>query len=115
MIASQATIEGAERLVFFVLTDAGSLTAAALQAALRRTESLAPPIAELEPATLSDSLLAAWRRPSTAEAARGNAENGPSDGRWLWLLALALLGLETWLRRSSREAVAATIRHDAAA
>ena len=29
--------------------------------------------------------------------------DGASDGRWLWIVALVLLGLETWLRRARRE------------
>ena len=30
---------------------------------------------------------------------RVSARSGISDGRWLWILVLALLGLETWMRR----------------
>ena len=38
--------------------------------------------------------------------ATGDPPGDASDGRWLWMVALALLALETWLRRSGRVAPA---------
>ena len=55
---------------------------------------------DAEVMTLSDADLARWRRePGPAEPPAPGAI-GPSDARWLWGLALALLGIETWIRRS---------------
>lgn len=53
---------------------------------------------ELEPERLPAATLAAWSR--TALAAPSDVEHGDQDdGRWFWLVALAFMGMETWLRR----------------
>jgi hypothetical protein len=63
--------------------------------------------------TLSDVDLARWRRePGPAEPPAPGAI-GLSDARWLWALALALLGIETWIRRSRLDSGAAEVRHAA--
>ncbi|MEJ7811703.1 MAG: BatA domain-containing protein [Gemmatimonadaceae bacterium] len=118
MVAAQDTAAGRERLLLFSSADAGSLAATALIAAAARARSLAPPITELEPATLPAPVLAPWQRAPAADPPAGANADGaaaPSDGRWLWVLTLALLALETWLRRSAHEPTAARVAHDRAA
>jgi hypothetical protein len=98
VIAKQDTAQGRERLLLFSFADAGSLTSAALIAATTSARSMAPPLVELDPTTLPDATLALWQRAPAAEAPpRANAD-GTSDGRWLWMVVLALLALETWMR-----------------
>jgi hypothetical protein len=68
---------------------------------------------------IDDAQLRRWERapsarsmPSTADA---STDSGPSDGRWVWLLVLALLAVETIVRRANaREGGAApTVSDDA--
>lgn len=116
VIAKQDSVEGRDRLLLFSFADAGSLMSAALIAATARARSMAPGLAELEPTILSDATLLSWQRPPAADApARTNApvHPGTSDGRWLWILALGLLALEMWLRRSAPAARAARLSPDA--
>jgi hypothetical protein len=104
VLAAENAAEGRERLLFFSLVDAGSLASAALIAGIRHASSMAPPAQWLEPSTIPEAQLARWQRePSVGSFPRrtsgDDATDGDSDGRWLWLAALALLALETWLRR----------------
>jgi hypothetical protein len=101
------------RLLLFLETEAASLTAAALNAALARTLSAASPLDELEPTVVPDSTLASWQRPPGAVATP--ARDGESDGRWFWVLALALLVAEWWVRRSRAEVQAVALGRDRAA
>jgi hypothetical protein len=59
---------------------------------------------EAEVVTVPDTELAAWRRDSQPiSAAPGDPFGGvvsDSDARWLWVIALLLLGAEAWVRRS---------------
>jgi hypothetical protein len=57
---------------------------------------------QIEVATLSDSDLARWRRDTAPVTRSAIPVADDSDARWLWLFALALLGLETRIRRVSR-------------
>jgi hypothetical protein len=57
---------------------------------------------------VDDEQLRRWERApsarSTPSTADTSTDSGPSDGRWVWLLVLALLAVETIVRRaSSRE------------
>lgn len=51
---------------------------------------------EREPRTIADDQLKQWERP--AESAVLEREGEP-QGRWLWIGVLALLAVETWMRR----------------
>ena len=82
----------------FMCVEAGSVAATALLAALARGLDSVPPLTELEPLPLPDQLLQQWQREPVASSPRGSDETSP-DGRWLWLAALVLLGMEEWLRR----------------
>jgi hypothetical protein len=110
--------ERSNQLVFYSLADAGSLMSAALLAAITQATSHPSAPYALEPSTISDATLAAWQRaPSVVVRPHpGATDNEESDGRWLWALVLALLGVETWLRHERRTAAAAyEIAHDRAA
>jgi hypothetical protein len=65
---------------------------------------------ESEVATLADEDLARWRRDAApvTTSAIPNANDG--DGRWLWALALGLLGVEAWIRRSSARVAGGSLR-----
>ena len=76
----------------------------------------APPFEHLEPRQHDPATLAAWTRPATPVALAADSAID-SDGRWLWLLALALLFVEGVMRRASPTAASApgttTQREDA--
>jgi hypothetical protein len=118
VVAAQGQLDGRDRLLLFASIDPGSLASAALIAASTRALSLAAPATELEPAVLSDSVLASWNRnPSDNASARSDTggSSGESDGRWLWVVALLLLGLETFLRRALPAAQSTPSAYDKAA
>jgi hypothetical protein len=82
----------------FTCVEAASLAATGLLAALATGLDSVPPLTEREPLPLPDDLLQRWQREPVLSAPGGRDETSP-DGRWLWLAALALLGVEEWLRR----------------
>lgn len=61
----------------------------------------AQPLDDREPRRIPAATLAAWERPAGPSPA-GVPAVDEGDRRWLWLLALALLGIEQWLRRERR-------------
>ena len=70
-------------------------------ALLHAAESALAPVPlwqEMEPTVVPDELLQRWERPAVEQAPRGD-DGTSTDGRWLWLLAIALLLLEEWLKR----------------
>lgn len=89
-----------ERLALFVFAEPGGLASAALGQALKNHLYPATSSAELDTATLDQATLARWKRDATPS---GDGTDTPSDGRWFWLLALALLGLEQWMRTQKRD------------
>lgn len=100
--AAAADIDARPHLLLLVHVEPGAMmsvaTAAAAVRAAAATAATHP--AELEPLTLTDAQLDGLRRPASApERAAAATATGASDGRWLWLLVLLLLGVETWLRR----------------
>jgi hypothetical protein len=115
--AATGEIGGRSRLILFAATEPRSLASVALIAAVDRARSVATPLAELEPTTIPDQTLVAWQRESSSDATpQSSSESTESDGRWLWILALALLALETWMRRTPPPKVAsAEMVHDRAA
>jgi hypothetical protein len=56
--------------------------------------------AEFEVTTISDEELSRWRRDAAPVGPGAISDMADSDGRWLWILALALLGVETVMRRA---------------
>jgi len=99
--AGRVAVDGRDRLLVFAAVDAGTLADAALLSAILESRDAAPPITELEPRRVPDDTLAAWQRPAAA-IGTDHASDDASDARWLWLVVLLLLGLETWARRDRR-------------
>lgn len=74
-----------------------STAASAVAEAIERVT--AAPVGALEPVRISDEQLNAWSRPPGAVPGTARpADEG--DRRWLWALALVLLGVEQVLRRT---------------
>ena len=102
VVTAAQPAEPSESLVLISHADAGSLLSAALIAAVTRAQSAAPASTELDPSVVPDNVLASWQRaPSPADVARANGVEGPSDARWLWIMALLLIAVESWMRRRS--------------
>jgi hypothetical protein len=97
-VAASADVDGREHLVLFTSAAPGSLASAALIGAIGRAFNDDPPVAELDPFVADDPTLMSWQR---APAARSDEvrDDSASDGRWLWLIVLALLTMETLYRR----------------
>jgi hypothetical protein len=116
VLAASDQVDGRDRLVLFQRADAGSLVSAALLAAVMRAFVPAAQGTELEPSRLPEATLAQWRRPAaSATTTRSAIDAGTSDGRWLWVLALVLLGVESWMRRGRRQVKAAEVIRERAA
>jgi hypothetical protein len=101
-------------LAIFTDIDPGGEQAAILMAAILR--AAAPPAlsdAEREPETLSAATLEGWQRVAAPSSSAGRAGDR-NDGRWFWLLALALFGLEAWMRRRPAHAPSEVAHADAA-
>ena len=95
-----AEVGGGTRLVLLPPPDASALyTAALIRSAWRAAVPLTS-LRELEPGHIADATLQQWsRQPTGAAPPRPDAGDG-SDARWVWLAVLALLALETWMRRA---------------
>jgi hypothetical protein len=93
------------QLLVFLRADPGSLASAALNAALVRATSTRVPGAELDSTRWTAAELARWERQPVATS---TAPADGSDARWVWILCLVLIGLETWMR-SRQRAVAGVI------
>jgi hypothetical protein len=75
----------------------GDLVTAAAVAAAARSLAETVPVRELNTAVIPDDVLRGWERDAIASTAGTGGTD--SDGRWLWLLVLVLLGAEALLRR----------------
>jgi len=115
LLAGEALLADRDRLVLVPLAPAASVASATLIASATAALSLAPPPAEVDPEFVPDSALNSWQR---SMSATGNIVANPnddrSDARWLWLLALVLLGVEALLRRQSSAALTIESTHDIA-
>ena len=110
VFAAQSTVNGADRLTFFQRNSASSLSSAALIAAVSSSVGVASDLPESETMVLSDDALRKLERaPQDVSATvpdseqRASERSGLSDGRWLWVLVLVLLGVETWMRRKAQD------------
>ena len=101
---ARGTISGREHMLVFTETPPGSLGSAKLMLEILQALSPAAPVTELEPRWLPDADLQRWQRPAPRAVELVNPDDDASDGRWLWLLVLLLLAVETVMRRSKRKA-----------
>jgi hypothetical protein len=108
-LAGQATInavgtgniDNSERLLLFTSAGAASLESAQLLVAVLQALSPAAPASELEPQSLSQDLLRQWQREPPTVVDHPMRDDDVSDGRWLWVVALLLLGVESLMRRAT--------------
>lgn len=95
-------------LVLSAEVPANSLAAARVtQAALNARQDSAA-WADREPGVVAGSTLARWTREPAAPGTDAWQSTTESDGRWLWVIALLLMALESvvrWERRSARPEV----------
>jgi len=105
---SAVVVSGNRRqLVLFTDAAPGSPASARIVADANLATSVAPPLPELEPETLSDAEVELLQRTTrTGSLARSANPNGASDARWFWLSALLLLALEIPLRRRTPRTIA---------
>lgn len=99
--ANQRVPEGARQIRMPVPTP----SSAAADAVLAALSEAAPRPDHLEPVVIAPEQLSGWSRPPGPPAA-GAPLADEGDRRWLWGAVLALLAIETWLRRQSDPAVA---------
>jgi hypothetical protein len=79
--------------------------AAAADQVLRALTEFSPPDAQLEPVMITPEQLASWSRTPGPPATHAPlADEG--DRRWAWASVLALLAVETWMRRRRSESTA---------
>jgi hypothetical protein len=123
IIDAAVTVDRGSRLVLFSAAPAGSVTAAALVAAIRRSAMAAVAPWEADRRVIDDRRLAAWERAASADAPAdvSRLDGGAGDvassmlTRLLWGLALLLLAVETWLRRTRPRDTRTLIADDRAA
>ena len=99
-VAGAASGSGYDAIVF-ACVDVGTVAGTALLHAAESAITPAPVWQEMEPTVVPDELVRRWERPAVEQAPHGEDDTSP-DGRWLWLLAIALLLLEEWLKRRVR-------------
>ena len=104
-----APVPASDALLVLSTAPPDSIDAAALVArAMRAAAAPTVPLAEREPDTIDASAIDAWQRdPRPDDAPRGGEPYPLSP--WMWVFVLALLGLETWVRRQRRSSLA---KHD---
>ena len=98
--AGASGVGDTQTLQFFVLSSNPLLLSATIAAAARAAVAR-PSWEESEPVTISDADLATWNRPTPASAPVPASDDGRSDARWCWALALVFVILETAARRST--------------
>lgn len=111
--AAAVDIEGAARLVIALDVGIAHPLAAAVMAAVPSVQAPSIRPEELDVARLDDAALARLSREPTAVPATAADRGDASDGRWFWLAALLLLGLEARIRRQPGPATAASVTRGA--
>lgn len=103
----------AAALVVDVQAKPGSLEAAAALKAALDARPDPRELTEQEIARIPEATLSAWTREPGAADTTAWRQSDESDGRWFWLAALVLLGLETSVRRSHAAAAREVDAHAA--
>jgi hypothetical protein len=99
--AGSAFLDGRRAMLLFVSDSATPYAAAAVAVAVLRASAPATPAGEIDPAVIPDAMLRSWERePKPPPPSRLRGLFDESDGRWLWVAVLLLLGAEWWIRRS---------------
>lgn len=100
-------------LVLHVDVPSDSFAAARITQAALNARQDATTWADREPAVIPASTLARWTREPAAPTADAWQHTTESDGRWLWVAAVLLMGVESVVRRERRQPVAQTEAHAA--
>ena len=77
--------------------------ASAADALMTELSQVSPPTVLVEPVPITGEQLAAWTRPPGPPSSEASITD-EGDRRWLWALALGLLGVEWWLRGRRNQA-----------
>jgi hypothetical protein len=91
-----------QRLVIELAVPAHAVAAAAVIAAINRTASAEVPRNEADPSVRSADELQAWQRDAPTQSASVPVPDDAPKGRYLWIVVLALLGVEQLVRRARR-------------
>jgi hypothetical protein len=94
---------GSELLLDVAASLDSLFAAAVVQAALTARVDV-DGYAEHETARLDEKLLSGWSRPPGPVGPDAWRTADSTDARWFWLLAIAMLGVEQWLRARSARA-----------
>lgn len=108
IVAGQS--EDGDTLLLFTSFPVSSVGAATLINAIDRVSSLAPNVGEASLDRTAPEILRRWERPAATDVVLRTVpgeKSDSSDGRWFWAGALALLALESVVRRSVALAKAA--------
>ena len=103
--------ETSGRLIVASAAGASNIVTPLLMRSLANGLGAAPDLQIGEVAPIADRLLREWARPAPNPSAPvANAlrkDESENDRRWLWLAALCLLAIETWMRRARSAAAEA--------
>jgi hypothetical protein len=103
--AIRAATDARGRLLILSPTPPGTLQSAALVYATLDAMAPVPDVAEMDPSRIRTDRLAHWeRRPSSV--LRAPDRDARPIARWFWIAVVALLGVETYVRRTR------PVRHD---
>jgi hypothetical protein len=84
-----------------------SVRSASIASAMLGTLLQPLPWSEFEPDTIAPEQLRSWERQPSGST---SSVSGEPQGRWVWLLVLALLGVEMWMRRRQATSMPAEVR-----
>jgi hypothetical protein len=97
-----AVAASADRLVVVTSAPPSNVVLPILVRAIVNAIAVVPDIVPLEIVPIPDAQLTTWSRPATPRLQPGIRSVETDDRRWVWIAALGLLLVETWVRRSAR-------------
>lgn len=109
--AARAEVSGRETLVLFPSFPPDELASVVLIAAVARAVAPPPSPLELEPERIPAETLRQWERRSDVGLKLPAQATGESDGKWLWLAVLVMLGAEALVRRRKGDSGNAVAAH----
>ena len=111
-LAKTGRVKDRVRLLLFPSSDPGTVESASLIASVLRALDASTPMPEQAPTVLTDTALKGWERsPATGSVPPVRAPES-AHGRWLWVAALILLAIETWMRRSRAATEPVQVPHE---
>jgi hypothetical protein len=97
-----------DRLLVASAAPASDIATPVLLRAIANGIATAPDLHAAEVVPISDQTLRLWSRPAGPPEAPRVGTIEQDDRRWLWLAALILMGVETWMRRARAHESAAS-------